>query len=84
MTCTILQPAPSSLQSCLVHIYDTPYAIASLHIRKSGVDLIQRLPVRDEFVHLEFPSHIIVHEVWELATAFDAAECATFPDTAGD
>ena len=38
----------------------------------------------DELVYLEFASHVIVHEIWELRAAFDPAESAAFPDTAGN
>lgn len=66
------------------HVHHTSDAISRLHILKRGVDLVQRLPVRDEFVDLELAAHVVVDEVRELRAAFDAAECASFPYAAGD
>ena len=40
--------------------------------------------MRDELVHLEFPSHVIVDEIWQLAAAFNATKGAAFPDTASN
>ena len=40
--------------------------------------------MRDKFIHLELSSHIIIHQVWQLATAFDTAKCAALPNTASD
>lgn len=70
--------------SSFPHINDTPDTVALLHIRKGLVDAVQRLPVRDELVDLEFPGHIIVDEVGQLGPTLDAAERATFPYAAGD
>lgn len=59
-------------------------AVTLLHLFKGGVDVGQRLAVRDEFVHLELAGQIIINEVWELGTAFDATEGAALPHTTGN
>ena len=76
-----LEIPPSSRFS---HIHHTPDAIPRLHILKRSVDLIQRLPMRDELVHLELARHVIVHQIRELRAALDAAKSAPFPHAAGD
>ena len=73
--------APSSR---FPHVHHTPDAIPRLHILKRGINLVQRLPVRDELVNLELARHVVVHQVRKLRAAFDAAERATFPHAAGD
>ena len=42
------------------HIHHTSDAISSLHILKRSVDLIQRLPVRDELVDFQLAGHVVV------------------------
>lgn len=66
------------------HIHHTPDAIPGLHILKRSIDLIQRLPVRDELVDLQQAVQVVVHQGRELRAAFDAAERASFPHAAGD
>lgn len=66
------------------HVHHASDAISRLHVLKCSVDVIQWLPVRDEFIHLQLAGHVIVHQVRELRAAFDAAEGASFPYTAGD
>ncbi len=66
------------------HVHHTSYAISRLHILKCSVDVVQWLPVRDEFVDLQLAGHVVVHQVRELRAAFDTAKSASFPDTAGD
>ena len=61
------------------HIHHTPDTIARLHILKRGIDILQRLPVRDELVDFQLARHVIVHQVRELRAAFDAAKGAAFP-----
>lgn len=68
----------------LPHINHAPNAIPILHIRKGLVDAIERLSVCDELIDLQLAGHVVVHEVWELRTAFDAPESAAFPDAAGN
>lgn len=38
----------------------------------------------DEFVDHQLAAQVVVHQVWELAAALDAAECAALPHTSGD
>lgn len=40
--------------------------------------------MRDELVDLQLALHVVVNQIRELSAAFDAAEGAAFPDTAGD
>ena len=66
------------------HIDYTSNTVPSLHGFKPAVDLAQRLPVRDELIHLQLAGQVIVDEIRQLGAAFDAAEGATAPDAAGD
>ena len=66
------------------HVHHTPDAIPRLHILERSIDLVQRLPVRDEFIHLELARHVVVHQIRELRATFDAAKSASFPYAAGD
>lgn len=80
-----IQLTPSTASSlCFSHVHHTPYAIPRLHILERSIDLIQRLPVRDELIHLELARHVVVHQVRELRAPFDAAKSAPFPYAAGD
>ena len=38
----------------------------------------------DELVDLQLVGHVIVDQVWQLRAAFDTAESAAFPYTAGN
>ena len=73
---------PSSLR--FSHVHHTSDAIPRLHILERSIDPVQRLPVRDELVHLELARHIIVHQIRELRATFDATKGASFPHAAGD
>ena len=75
-------PLPDFLR--FPHVHHTPNTVARLHILKRSIDLRQRLPVRDELVDLQLARHVIAHQVRQLATAFDTAESAALPLTAGD
>jgi hypothetical protein len=55
-----------------------------MHIMERIINPRKLLAMRDELVHLEFTSHVVVDEIRQLRTAFDAAEGAAFPDAAGD
>ena len=66
------------------HVHHTPDAIPRLHILERSIDFVQRLPVRDELVHLELARHVVVHQIRELRATFDAAKSASFPHAAGD
>lgn len=65
------------------HVYHTSDTVSRFHILKGSVDLGQWLAVGDEFVYLQFASHVIVHQVWQLRATFDAAKGTAFPYTAG-
>ena len=69
---------------CLSHVHHAADAVALFHHLEGAVDLVQRLPVGDEFVDLQFAGHVVVHEVGELAASLDPTEGASFPYTAGD
>jgi hypothetical protein len=56
-------PFPS-LTTLLPHINNTPNTIPRLHIAKSLIDLIQRLPMCDELVDLELAVHVVGNESW--------------------
>ncbi len=73
---------PTSLH--FSHIHHTSDAIPRLHILKRSIDLIQRLPVRDELIHLQLAGHVVVHQVRELRAAFDATKGTSFPYTPSD
>ena len=75
---------PSAMLSNLPHINDTPDTIPSLHILKRSIDALQRLSMRDKFIDLQLPCHVIVHEIWKLGTSLDAAKGTSFPYAAGD
>ena len=66
------------------HIHHTSDAISRLHILKRSIDLLQRLPMCDELIDLQFTRHVVVHQIWELRAAFDTAKSAPFPHTARD
>lgn len=76
--------APSLYALRFPHVHHTPDAIPRLHVLKRGVDLVQRLPVRDELVDFQLARHVVVDQVRELRAALDAAERAPFPHAAGD
>ena len=73
-----------AIQSCLPHVDDAADAVASLHVAKGLVDLVEGLTVGDELVDLELSVHVVVDEVGELGAALDTAKGATLPDTSGD
>src|SRR6266566_1964473 len=66
----------------LAHIHHGANAIPAPHGLKRLIDLPQRLPVRDELVHLELPLQVVAHQVGQLAAALDAAEGAAAPHAA--
>ena len=70
--------------SSLPHVDYASDTVSLLHIRESLINAIERLSMCDEFVYLEFARHVIVHKIWELRAAFDAAKSAAFPDAASD
>ena len=75
---------PIRLSLHFSHIHHTSDAISRLHILKCRVDVVQWLPVRDEFVDLQLAGHVVVDEVGELSAAFDTTESAALPNAAGD
>jgi hypothetical protein len=68
----------------LAHINNAANAVPSLHIRERLVNLIQRLPVRNEFIDLQVAVHIIVHQPRQLRAALDTAKRAALPHTSGN
>jgi len=66
------------------HVDDAANAVASLHVAKGLVDLIERLSVGDEFVDLEVSLYVVGHKARELSAALDTAESASFPHTTGN
>jgi len=68
----------------LPHVHHATNTIALLHRLECCVDIVQRLAVRDELVHLQLAGQVVVNQARELGAAFDAAEGAAFPDAAGD
>jgi hypothetical protein len=68
----------------LAHVDDASNAVASLHVSKGLVDLVQRLTVSDELVNLERTAHVVVNEARKLGTTLDSTEGATLPDTTSD
>jgi hypothetical protein len=81
--CIILQPRFCTGQ-LLPHVHNASNAVARLHVSECLVDLVERLAVRDELVHLEVASHVVGDEVRELGAALYTAESAAFPDAAGN
>lgn len=63
----------------LAHVDDTADAVAGLHVVEGAVDLVERLAVRDELVHLELARHVVVHEPRQLRPPLDAAKRAAAP-----
>lgn len=70
-------------ESCPV-VNNTSDAIARLHLLKCIVDARQRLPVRDELVHLELAVEVVVDQAGQLRAALDAAKGAALPYSASD
>lgn len=68
----------------LPHVDDGTDAVAAVHVVEGGVDLAERVAVRDELVDLELAGHVVVDEVGQLRAALDAAEGAALPHAAGD
>lgn len=81
--CTEITSFHQNIDLTFPHIYHTSNAVSRLHILEGSVDLGQWLAVSDEFVYLQFTSHVIVHQVWQLRATFDAAKGTSFPYTAG-
>lgn len=77
-------PPDAFIHLRLPHIDHTSNTITSLHILKCSVDLLQRLPMRDKLINLQFPVEIIVHQIRQLAAALDPAKGATLPLATGD
>jgi hypothetical protein len=46
----------------LPHVDHATNAVARLHIRKGLVDLVNRLPMRDELVHLQVSLHVVRYQ----------------------
>ena len=53
----------SNIDLTFPHVHHTSDAVSCLHILESSVDLRQWLAVSDEFVNLQFASHVIVHQI---------------------
>lgn len=70
-------------KSSFTHIHHASYAVASLHILKCGIDVVQGLPVRDKLVDLQLSGHVVVDQIWQLRAPFDTAESTAFPYTSG-
>lgn len=80
----LLPPRKWLICSSSPHIDDAPDTVTLLHVRKGLVDAVQWLSVRDKFVDLQLPSHIIVDKIGQLGPTLDTSKRATFPYTAGD
>lgn len=65
------------------HIHHTSDAVSCLHILKCSIDFRQWLAMSDELVNLQFASHVIVHQIWQLRATFNPAKGTSFPYTAG-
>ena len=59
-----------------------PNTFARVHVVEGSVDISQRLSVGNELVDLQFPIHIVRHEIWKLCPAFDTSKRAPFPNAA--
>src|SRR3984885_13930464 len=55
-----------------------------LHQVEPFVDFLEREGVGDHRIDLNFAVHVPVDDFWYVGAAAGAAECRTFPDTAGD
>ena len=71
----------SSFRPQLPHVNHAPDAVARLHVFKCLVDVGERLPVGNEFIHLQLALHVIIDKAGELSPAFDAAKRAAPPHT---
>jgi len=68
----------------LSHVHNTTNAVTSLHIAEGLVDLVERLPVRDELVNIELAVHVVLYKIGQLRAAFDTAKSTTLPNAASD
>ena len=50
-----------------------------MHIVEGLVDLVQRLAVGDELIHLQLAIHVVLDKSRQLGTALDASESAAAP-----
>src|SRR5580692_97144 len=57
---------------------------AFVHQVEPFVDLLELEGVRDHRIDLNFSVHVPVDDFWYVGAAAGAAECRTFPDTAGN
>lgn len=67
----------------LRHVHHTPNTVSQLHLVECSVDVAQRFPVRDEFVHHQLTAEVVVYQPGQLAAALDSTECASLPHTTG-
>ncbi len=70
--------------SSFTHIYHASDAVASFHVLKCGIDMVQWLPMCNELVDFQLAGHVVIHEVWQLRATFDATESTAFPHTSGN
>jgi hypothetical protein len=68
----------------LFHVHNAANAITLLHVVERSSNISEWLSVSDELIDLELALHVVVNQIGELCTSFDAAKCTTLPDTSGD
>src|ERR1700742_1653863 len=67
--------------SSFPHVHHTSDAVAGVHVVEGVVDLVQRLTVGYELVHLELAIQIVLDKSGQLGAALDPAKGATAPDS---
>ena len=77
-------PRRPTLNSSLAHIHHAADAVSSLHRLKPEIDILQRLAVSDELIHLQLASHVIIYQPRELRASLDSTERAALPHAARD
>ena len=65
--------------SYLPHVDHASDTISTLHVLERNIDALQRLPVRDKLINLQFSCHVVVHQVGQLSPSLNTAKGAAFP-----
>ena len=55
-----------------------------MHVVECVIDLVERLSVGDELVHLQATLLPVVYKTRKLRSPFHTSKCAALPDTTGD
>lgn len=69
---------------CLSHVYHATNTITLLHDIERLVNILQSLSVSDKLIDLELALHVVINQIWELSSTFNATKSRSTPNTSSD